>query len=548
MVRGYQAKVYICDNKKYLTKISNESFNFIMKKKIVKAALFLIIAAALFSCKEKPSREIEPNDSFSTANKIELNKPMEGFFNNSHDRDFYSIEILSDSILDISLSEVKGINHAFQIWRKDSPPFLMKTIDDNRKSSPERMANFFVSPGTYYITVLHGDRDPQRENLENPYTLKIIKRDFSNEEMEPNDTKEKANLLTPGNEIKGYFSPALNREKKDKEFMYREEDWFVLEKKSDSSKKEILNISLSGVSGVNSVLYLYDAEGNEIASADENGAGTGESILGVGLTDEGRYYILVTTVGYSFNHDEPYTLKASYQEYDPLYEVEPNDSFDSANDISNGEIKGRINNKKDRDIYYYKSSKSPWIYRVELTPSAKSDLKYTIFNSDKKKIVEVNNAGTGEKEVHPNFYSTGNFYVAVESKNIPENISETEYSLTVKPFEDIKNQEIEPNDSKNEATRITSEEIRGYISKKGDKDYFLLEYNARAKNHYEITGVKGGEIKVSVTDPLGYIIKSVNVRTDNRVKISEIIDKKGYIIIESVVENYDSGYIIRFGR
>ncbi len=522
-----------------------------MKNKIRKNTAILIIiifAFAFFSCKEKPAREIEPNDSFSTSNKIELNKPFEGFFNTTHDKDFYTIEILSESILDISLSEVKGVNHAFQIWKKEEVPVLLKTVDDNRKSSPERIANFYASHGIYFIVVLHGDRDPQKENTENPYVLKIAKRDFSAEEMEPNDTKESANPITPGNEIKGFFSPALNRMKTDKEFMYREEDWFVLEKKSDSSKKEILNISLSGVSGVNSILYLYDSEGNEIAAADENGAGLDESILGVGLTDEGKYYILVTAVSYSFNHDEPYTLKASYQEYDPLYEVEPNNTFAAANDISNGELKGRINNKKDSDMYYYKASQYPRIYRVELVSAGKSDLKFTLYNSDKKKIAEVNNTAAGETEVHPNFYSAGNFYISVDLKTIPENISDTEYALTVKPFNDIKNQEIEPNDSKNEATRITSEEIRGFISKKGDKDYFLLEYNARAKNNYEIVGVRGGEIKVSVTDPLGYIIKSVNVRTDNKIKISEIIDKKGYIIIESIVENYNSGYVIRFGR
>jgi hypothetical protein len=89
--------------------------------------------------------------------------------------------------------------------------------------------------------------------------------------------------------------------------------------------------------------------------------------------------------------------------------------------------------------------------------------------------------------------------------------------------------------------------VSGYTSYPGDKDYFLLAFNSRINERFEVTGVKGGEIKVSVTDPLGYIIRSVDVRGNSKIVFNETIDKKGYLIVESLSEDYDNPYTIIFG-
>ncbi len=64
-----------------------------------------------------------------------------------NDRDFYVIHVKERKIADIQLSGVKGINLAVKIWKGGDDPSLIKWIDDNRKSSPERFANLSVTPG-----------------------------------------------------------------------------------------------------------------------------------------------------------------------------------------------------------------------------------------------------------------------------------------------------------------------------------------------------------------------------------------------------------------
>ena len=126
--------------------------------------------------------------------------------------------------------------------------------------------------------------------------------------------------------------------------------------------------------------------------------------------------------------------------------------------------------------------------------------------------------------------------------------SENSYELSVEPLENIRNLEVEPNDSKEEATMATDNEIRGYISKAKDKDYFYLKYSKRVNLDFSVKGVRDGVIKVSVTDPLGYVLKSRTVRGDALETLSEMIDGGGYLIIEAVETNFDNPYEIEVNR
>ena len=74
--------------------------------------------------------------------------------------------------------------------------------------------------------------------------------------------------------------------------------------------------------------------------------------------------------------------------------------------------------------------------------------------------------------------------------------------------------------------------------------YFYLEYPARVRCNFTVKGIKNSKLKISVTDPLGYIIKTVTVAGNQRKSFTEMIDLKGFLIVESEAENYDEPYSI----
>jgi hypothetical protein len=502
----------------------------------------LLLLVVLHSCAKKERSEKEPNNFFAEANEIDQDERILGYMDGPTDRDYYVLRMEESRIIDLRVSGVRGINLAVKIWKGAREPKLIKWVDDNRKSSPERFVNLSAAPGTYFIEILQSDRDPKKENRESPYELSLKSREAIAEESEPNDTMDEANPIEPGREVTGFFSPAFNWMNTDKEHPNREEDWFVINVNLPTDSPVLMDVSLTGVSGVDSILSLYDEKGGKIAESDNGAVGEPEMLSGVGIKKSGKYYIMVASKNYASNNDEPYSLTATIKERDPGVEMEPNDDFENANTIVNNLITGKINSRDDRDMFRYQAS-GPGIYRIELRPPEDMDALFTIYSSDKEKIIDVNNAGAGGREVFPNFYSERDFYIEVSAKTTGE-LPKGDYVLSVTPFKDIENQEREPNNDISQANEIRGRATTGYISSRRDKDYFLITSNMRIREKFEVQGVKGGRIRVSITDPMGFIIKSYSVRGDRSVIFSEMIDKKAYIIVESVAENYDNPYTI----
>ncbi|MFC1670339.1 hypothetical protein ACFL20_08085 [Spirochaetota bacterium] len=500
----------------------------------------IIIIFILFSasCKKKNRSEKEPNNSFNSSNILELDKKIQGYINSGNDKDFYIIEVISNKILDISLSGIKGVNHSFKIYSNNDTEVIKKWVDDNRKSSPERYVNFYAESGIYYIVVLHGEKDIRKANLETPYELLISSREFLSEEKEPNDNHRMATPIKANEEITGYFSPSYNRLNYKKP-SFREEDWFEIDIILDSQKPALMDISLSAVAGINPTLSLYDSNLKLIIETDNTGAN--KEIKDIGISMQGKYYIMVASKSYSSNIEIPYTLNTKLKEYNTNYELEPNDNNINANGIINNEISGKINRVGDVDFFYYESFDNS-SYKIELQSPVNLDLKLSIYDNAMKKIYDINNFKTGENEVLPNLIIKGKFYFAISSG--ASNVTDDKYLFYLRKITDIPNLESEPNNDKRMANRIGNNEIVGYISTKGDRDYFLLEYNKRSKHKIQVTGVKNGHIKVSLTDPLGYIIKSINLKGNIRSSFEEMIDGKGYIIVESLKDNYEYPYTI----
>lgn len=506
--------------------------------------LFYCSALILVSCSKTGFMETEPNNNFDTANILSSGKEMRGHLGTINDVDYYKIFISSPSIIDIQLSEVRGVNHSFSLWDGTGKIKILH-VDDARKSSPERACNIHVGGGYLYISVQHGDRDTPAANLENAYTLKAEVRNVNpHEEIEPNNSPQTATPISSEDEITGYFSPAFNRSGDAKEGIVREEDWFAIDVELPGSTPRLLDIDLSPVEEIDSEIRLFSPAMKEILTLNGKGPGKGESAQGIGLTEGGRYYLVISSVNFMSNCEKPYTLTLKTRAFDFRSETEPNDLPEQAQIIQAEEIHGSFTSRDDRDWYLLKKETEPHIAHIEVSGTAETDIAFNVYDASLKKIFEVNAAPAGQREIIPNAGYDGDIYIEIFSRGVIAG-SGPHYKLAIATRTFAEGLEYEPNDTLKTATHIHGGTITGYTSKKGDIDYYLLEFPSRANKKISVSTVSGSKLKVSITDPRGHIIRTVMVPGGTEKRFYEMLDKKGYLLIKSLSENYSEPYLIR---
>jgi hypothetical protein len=495
-------------------------------------------------CSRGIEKEKEPNDSFAGATAVTIGRPVQGHINTLTDRDFYKFTVDSDSILSASVSGVKGVNLAFRLWGGGADPVLLKHVDDSRKSSPEIFPNLYVTPGEYYIDVFQGDKDQKSFNIENFYTVNLSLRPLIAEEAEPNDSPDYATPVTPGNKIAGLFSPSFNPlNENDSKTRYREEDWFSFETSAGSDSPVLADITISGVPGIIPELALLGPDKTVLAEVSGKAPGEGAVIKGVGIKSTGICYVRAASSGFTSNGEVQYLLTVAISEYSSSEELEPNESHDTANRITDGRISGSINGTKDTDFFIVKNESPGSFFRIELEPQQGIDPVLTFYGDNRKKITEIDNGRGGAAEIYPNIYAKGDLYISVKARTASE--TGNGYQLTVSSLENQKITDMEPNDSRAHAVQVKSSEITGYTSFRGDLDYYLLEYENRRRVEFTIKSGKDSTLKISVTDPMGYTVKSIESSRGKETVLREFIDRKGYLIVESLTEDYTNPYLIK---
>ncbi len=508
---------------------------------ISKLLPFILMPAILsiISCNFSKHKETEPNNTFSGANIIEAGRTYTGTIETGKDIDCFALTVDRDSIIRIELTGIKGVNHAFSIYMMTGDTgTLLKLVDDNRKSSPENFANLFVSRGKYIISVHHGERDDKRGNPDTLYDLKITDSDTSAEEHEPND-KEKPNVIQPDYPLTGFFSPARDRNNDDVKNQFREEDWYSIELTADENNPVTVSIDLSGVSGVDSVLELYDSQFNLIAQSDSASHGSGESINDYGIKKSGIYYAVVSAKNFQYNNNSRYTISLFVNLHSQGTELEPNNSFENANTLTGNEIKGKANSKLDTDYFITSQVHAKKNVRIELLNDETSDTTLTVYDAAKKKLLEINNTGPGGVETIPALYIKDYVYLVVTSNT--ENKPDSGYTLNISEINSYNPVEIEPNNRKEDANAITNI-VKGYTTTNGDIDYFIITNDYRKNYRIELRAPVNGALKISTTDQSGYIIKSKELSNGENITLNEIFEKKGYIIIETVTPDLDNAY------
>lgn len=514
---------------------------------VLKRIIFILFVLMLITaCKKNYISEVEPNNSFVESTLIELDKDIRGYLENENDVDVYQLIVTEKKSVRIELSAVKGVNHAISIFRDESGKrVLVKEIDDARKSSSEIMTNIAMKNGRYYIKIHFGDRDQKKGNEKVQYNLKLISSELLFEEEEANDTYKTATDLPSGEKFSGYFYPAFN--KKNTENESREYDFFMIDPGLADNQYALLDVTLTGVEGVDSVLKIYDPFMNLIVESNVLGSGREENLKDIGLTRPGKYYIQIYSANYEVNPVSNYSIQANIKPYDPSVEMEPNNSTDKANKMVENIINGKIFPQGDEDWYSFSPQDGMNIFRVEVIPPSDIDIKIDVISLNGNTIYTIDNSGSGEKEYFPNIYSKDPFKIRVYSNSAEGNPDMT-YAVSVNSRKIEPEEETEPNDERETASVVKKNVIKGYISKNQDVDYYSIKVNTRVKVKFAISGIDDREIEISVADSLGYIIKTITVNSKEVVEFEEMIDGKGFIIVKTNGNVSSDPYFIELGE
>lgn len=506
--------------------------------------VILILPVIFSSCKKEVFREHEPNDLFDHANLLEVDRPIRGLLSTPTDKDSFVVDIAEPGSFDLTLGAVRGVNIAFKIYKNEAPSArLLKIVDDARKSSPERIRNIWMDRGRYYIVITHGDRDEPRGDSESYYELKLaLNSRTANEEHEPNDTPEQAFAVKDG-DVTGYLSPAFYKTENGESLP--EYDWYSINIDASKETPKILDASVSGIKGITESIELLDAEKKLISAGRSANPGDPASITGRGIVAGGTYYLRVSALNFESDPENPYKMKIDIKDFDKSFELEPNDSLETAYTVFENSVKGSVFPATDRDFFKIPVTEPSMISAYADFPDS-VDGTLAVYDSDGKKLFEVNSASAGKKEIISPVYTKSDIFIEVSGK-IKNNLKDANYTLNIAKEAPEDGLEIEPNDTKSTAQKIDSK-IKGYLHYKKDKDFYYLESSGRSTKTFKVTGIDNAVFTVSLTDSHGYIIRTERVSGAKGVTFRDMIDGKAYLIIESEREVQGEPYTVTIGE
>jgi len=462
--------------------------------------LVLLFFCLLFSSPAYLQSELEPNDELEQANELKLGEDMKGFFQEEGDKDWYrlTVNVPGKNIIRIDLSAVTEVDSRIDIY--DEQGSQLKTYNTGEEGEAEAVINLGVTEGIiYYVKV----RAYSGMNQNDSYTLKtqLIGPWQEGQEFELNDTKEQANELKLGEDIKGFF-----QEKGD-------QDWYKLT--VNVPGKNIIRIDLSAVPEVDSDIRIYNEKGDYLKCYDADGRGEAEAIINLGVT-EGIYYMEVRTSS-RMNQNDSYTLKTQLTgPWQEGQEFELNDTKEQANELKIGEdMKGFFQEKGDQD-WYKLTVNVPGknIIRIDLSAVPEVDSRIEIYDEQGDYLKGYNAGEKGEAEAIINLgVAEGIYYMDVETRSgMNQNDSYTLKTQLTGPWQE--GQEFELNDTKEQANELKlGEDMKGFFQEWDDRDWYKLTVNVPGKSiiAIDLSAVPEVDSRIRIYDEQGDYLKGYNV-------------------------------------
>ena len=291
-----------------------------------------------FNVLRSPAKELEPNDTPETAFRLSSGQPVVGSNSDDGDVDWFSIQIDSPGLLDITFGREKGIGRStISIFHGLETAKAIDEFTIDPSTGGRGYSSVGVSPGRYLVRVTSKSENPAAE-----YRICVVFRELKPSytwEAEPNDEWMAANTVRVGKALE-LIGRGGGEDK----------DWFTFTQTVEGERLE-LRLTRSGGKGTTKLITFYGPPSEGGVQVDELSLNPDrpEAESWVGLKT-GRYYMLIES------SDEPsrigYSLLLIKGKPDRLIEFEPNDKPDIASRISLDDvISGRNFSNGDLDLY-----------------------------------------------------------------------------------------------------------------------------------------------------------------------------------------------------
>ncbi len=432
-----------------------------------------------------PAKETEPNDSYQQATPLKAGGKATGTVGNPKDQDWYRLDIAADGALTAKIGGIKDVDFVLSFFDKDRRE--LKRVDETVVGGDEQLLDLGVSPGSYYLVV--SNRNERANNPGQIYELRTKLDASAGREREPNDTALTAQTVEAGGLAKGHYWPAKQLLSEDPEAA--EEDWYSIE--VAKTGLFLLNIDVSEVPKVDTILEVYDTNGYKLKELDAGGIGEGESLRNFGVRGPGKFSLrLRSKYKNAGNPDVPYDLLTELLPYQGATEFEPNDQRADATPLALDSISGTIAPAGDQDWYKITgSSDARQLLRAELSGLSGMDLALSLRDGLGNELSVIDNMGKEQPEVMTGWgLAGGDYHLVVSEKTGKKSDSRQSYRLVRKLMPSQAGLEWEPNNSSAAAQPLkVGESIDGYFAPKGDEDWYEFNLYQKGVVVIELTGV-----------------------------------------------------------
>ena len=331
--------------------------------------------------------------------------------------------------------------------------------------------------GTYYVAVdayNYSAYTTYHDSGEYSLTASIATGSTANIETEDNNSRDTADAVVSGSEIKGQLSSETDI------------DYYSLAATAAGTISINFDPTINSSTREYYTVSLRDSSGSVLASQDVGK----DTDFSAGITDAGTYYVAVDAYNYSayttYHDSGEYSLTASIATGSTAnIETEDNNSRDTADAVVSGsEIKGQLSSETDID-YYSLAATAAGTISINFDPTINSSTReyYTVSLRDSSGSVLASQDVGKDTDFSAGITDAGTYYVAVDAYNYSAYTTyhdSGEYSLTASiATGSTANIETEDNNSRDTADAVVSgSEIKGQLSSETDIDYYSLAATA----------------------------------------------------------------------
>jgi Tfp pilus assembly protein FimT len=293
------------------------------------------------------NNEIELNNDRSSAQLVTAGQTVRGFISHQDDNDMYRLDLTQAGRLTVNITNHSpvGFSSPGQYSSTNVLSVHWYSADGTRIADHSVRGNSFfpynrsidLEAGMYYIDIV------KQNNYTGAYNFKADFVAAENNEVEPNNDRSNAQLVTSGQTVRGFISY------QDDNDMYRLDLSQAGRLTANVTNHSPVGFSSPGQYSSTNVLsvHWYSADGTRIADHSVRGNSFFPYNRSMDL-EAGTYYINIVKQN---NYTGAYNFKADFVAAENN-EIEPNNDRASAQLISSGQtVRGFISFQDDNDMY-----------------------------------------------------------------------------------------------------------------------------------------------------------------------------------------------------